>query len=70
MKASLTTLKFGFWNVENILSRKVPKLDDECFLSYINDNDITGLAETQTKDKFEIPGLYIHMQRTKKIETS
>ena len=51
-----SSLKIGFWNVEGIYSRKIPKLTDDNFRSFINEHDIVGLGETQTPKKIEFPG--------------
>jgi hypothetical protein len=41
----LYSVKISWWNVENIYSKKVPKLDDDDFLSLISKNDMIGLSE-------------------------
>ena len=51
-------LRIGFWNVNRLKSRKIPKLTDESFLSYILESDITGLSETHTEEVPQIPGCY------------
>jgi len=62
------SLKLSFWNVENIFSKKIPKLHDDKFLDYLSQGDIVGLTETQTPDKFDISGYKTFCKSRKKAK--
>lgn len=42
-----TSINFGYWNINKLVSKQVDKSKDELFISSVANNDIIGLAEVK-----------------------
>ena len=47
MQRRQTSINFGYWNINKLISKQVDKTKDNLFIESINKSDIIGIAEVK-----------------------